>query len=122
MTKFAYNDDELLDQIMEADENDGWVMLELEHICGETASIDVKPCIKCPEWHALLKLSDNFISSPKKYYSSFVRTVAYLKDNVGIVNLNICNSDGKYLQEIQVGDHCEFVPFEDQEGNAEILF
>ncbi len=104
---------------MEADENDGWVMLEFEHISGEIASIDVKPCIRCPDWHALLKLSDNFISSPKEYYSSFVRTVAYLRDKVGIVNLNVCNSNGRYLKEIQVGDHCEFVPFEGQEVDIE---
>jgi len=122
MTNFAYNDDELLDQFMEADVNDGWVMLEFEHFSGETASIDVKPCLKCPDWHALLKLSDNFISSPKKYNSSFARTVGYLKNKVGIVNLNVCNSNGKYLKEIEVGDHCEFVPFEGQDVVAEMLF
>ncbi|MDQ6669143.1 MAG: hypothetical protein M3Y53_13100 [Thermoproteota archaeon] len=122
MTEFAYNDDELLDQFMEADVNDGWVMLEFEHFSGETASIDVKPCLKCADWHALLKLSDNFISSPKKYNSSFARTVCYLKNKVGIVNLNVCNSNGKYLKEIEVDDHCEFVTFEGQDAGSEIIF
>jgi hypothetical protein len=79
MTKLAYTDDEQLDQIIEAELNDGWFMREFVHVSGEIASIDIKPCFKCKEWHALLKLSDNFISSPSKFYCCFIGTIGFLK-------------------------------------------
>jgi hypothetical protein len=122
MTKLAYTDDEQLDQIIEAESNDGWFMREFVHISGEIASIDIKPCFKCTRWHALLKLSDNFISGSSKFYSCFIGTIGFLKYKVGIVNLNICDSSGKFLKETPVGDHGEFVPFEGQDEHPGIEY
>lgn len=122
MTKLAHTDDEQLGQIIEAELNDGWFMREFEHISGEIASIDIKPCFKCKEWHALLKLSDNFISSPSKFYCCFIGTIGFLKFKVGIVNLDICDGSGRYLKVIKEGDCCEFVPFEGQDEDPDIGF
>lgn len=87
------DNEEILNRIIEADETGETVALELPNKEDYTrTSIWISPNLAL--WGADLRVSDNIISNPNRYYYGFKAIIAYLQHKVGVTNFNVFNSSG----------------------------
>lgn len=92
------NDNEdILNSIIEADEAGETLTLELPNDEDYTrTSISISPRLQF--WGADIRLSDNIISNPKRYYPGFKAIMSYLQYKVGVTNFNLLNTTGEFVK------------------------
>lgn len=115
------DNEEILNAIIEADETGETLTLELPNDEDYTrTSISISSRLQF--WGSDIRLSDNVISNPKRYYPGFKAIMSYLQYKVGVTNFNLLNTNGELVKLIDQSYFQKASKNDIQIGGTEIQF